>query len=87
MSTEWPTTIEGGIPILGGFCATALGYGHPDIHSPRIPSKEEMESLLKKAAKVLSPAKLWVNPDCGLKTSLGRSGDPLLPQWWRQPGR
>jgi hypothetical protein len=27
MSIEWPTIIEGGIPILGGFCATALGYG------------------------------------------------------------
>jgi len=45
-----------------------IGPGVYDIHSPRIPSEEEMESLLKKASKVLSPAQLWVNPDCGLKT-------------------
>jgi 5-methyltetrahydropteroyltriglutamate--homocysteine methyltransferase len=45
-----------------------IGPGVYDIHSPRIPSKAEMESLLKKAAHVLSPALLWVNPDCGLKT-------------------
>jgi 5-methyltetrahydropteroyltriglutamate--homocysteine methyltransferase len=45
-----------------------IGPGAYDIHSPRIPTEQEIESLLKKAASVLSPAQLWVNPDCGLKT-------------------
>jgi 5-methyltetrahydropteroyltriglutamate--homocysteine methyltransferase len=45
-----------------------IGPGVYDIHSPRIPSQEEMEDLLDKALEVLSPRQLWVNPDCGLKT-------------------
>ncbi len=45
-----------------------IGPGVYDIHSPRVPSKEEMISLLRKAEKVISPGQLWVNPDCGLKT-------------------
>lgn len=45
-----------------------IGPGVYDIHSPRVPKKEEMESLLKKALDVLKPEQIWVNPDCGLKT-------------------
>jgi 5-methyltetrahydropteroyltriglutamate--homocysteine methyltransferase len=45
-----------------------IGPGVYDIHSPRVPTQEEMETLLEKALKVLSPQQLWVNPDCGLKT-------------------
>ena len=45
-----------------------IGPGVYDIHSPRVPTKEEMVSLLEKAAKVIDPKRLWVNPDCGLKT-------------------
>jgi 5-methyltetrahydropteroyltriglutamate--homocysteine methyltransferase len=45
-----------------------IGPGVYDIHSPRIPSTQEMVGLLEKAAKVLPAAQLWVNPDCGLKT-------------------
>jgi 5-methyltetrahydropteroyltriglutamate--homocysteine methyltransferase len=45
-----------------------IGPGVYDIHSPRIPSAEEMLDLLRRAASVLPPEKLWVNPDCGLKT-------------------
>ena len=45
-----------------------IGPGVWDIHSPRIPSTEEMESLLRKAADVIPPDQIWVNPDCGLKT-------------------
>ena len=55
-----------------------IGPGVYDIHSPRIPSEEEMESLLKKAAKVLSPAQLWVNPDCGLRTRRWEEVRPAL---------
>ncbi|WP_162419495.1 5-methyltetrahydropteroyltriglutamate--homocysteine S-methyltransferase [Cyclobacterium roseum] len=46
----------------------AIGPGVYDIHSPRIPSKEEMIYLMKKAIQVIPVDKLWINPDCGLKT-------------------
>lgn len=45
-----------------------IGPGVYDIHSPRIPSTEEMVELLEKAEDVLEPDQIWVNPDCGLKT-------------------
>ncbi len=45
-----------------------IGPGVYDIHSPRVPSCEEMLGLLRAAGKVFSPEQLWVNPDCGLKT-------------------
>lgn len=45
-----------------------IGPGVYDIHSPRVPSKEEMVRLLDKAKSVIHADQLWVNPDCGLKT-------------------
>ncbi|MBL3655168.1 5-methyltetrahydropteroyltriglutamate--homocysteine S-methyltransferase [Fulvivirga sediminis] len=45
-----------------------IGPGVYDIHSPRVPSRLEMEELLEKAKAVLPEDQLWVNPDCGLKT-------------------
>ncbi len=45
-----------------------IGPGVYDIHSPRVPDSAEMVDLLRKAAAVLPAGKLWVNPDCGLKT-------------------
>ncbi|NQX41495.1 5-methyltetrahydropteroyltriglutamate--homocysteine methyltransferase [Pedobacter steynii] len=45
-----------------------IGPGVYDIHSPRVPSKEEMVRLLEKAKAVIPADQLWVNPDCGLKT-------------------
>ena len=45
-----------------------IGPGVYDIHSPRVPSNEEMVHLLEKAAAVIPANQLWVNPDCGLKT-------------------
>ncbi|WP_026970166.1 5-methyltetrahydropteroyltriglutamate--homocysteine S-methyltransferase [Algoriphagus terrigena] len=45
-----------------------IGPGVYDIHSPRVPSQEEMIFLLKKARAVIPEQNLWVNPDCGLKT-------------------
>lgn len=45
-----------------------IGPGVYDIHSPRVPSVEEMKELLKKAAALLPVRNIWVNPDCGLKT-------------------
>ncbi|TCP95214.1 methionine synthase (B12-independent) [Cricetibacter osteomyelitidis] len=45
-----------------------IGPGVYDIHSPRVPKAEEIEHLLRKALKVVPAERLWVNPDCGLKT-------------------
>ncbi|MBV8222646.1 MAG: 5-methyltetrahydropteroyltriglutamate--homocysteine S-methyltransferase, partial [Candidatus Eremiobacteraeota bacterium] len=45
-----------------------IGPGVYDIHSPRVPSADEMTTLLEKAAAVVPADQLWVNPDCGLKT-------------------
>lgn len=45
-----------------------IGPGVYDIHSPRVPDTKEMTDLLEKAAKLIAPRQLWVNPDCGLKT-------------------
>jgi len=45
-----------------------IGPGVYDIHSPNVPEVDFMKNLLKKAVKFISVDKLWVNPDCGLKT-------------------
>ena len=45
-----------------------IGPGVYDIHSPRVPTVEEMTYLLEKAAALLPVQHIWVNPDCGLKT-------------------
>ena len=45
-----------------------IGPGVYDIHSPRVPTAEEIEHLLRKALQVVPKERLWVNPDCGLKT-------------------
>jgi 5-methyltetrahydropteroyltriglutamate--homocysteine methyltransferase len=45
-----------------------LGPGVYDIHSPRIPTVEEIEALVEKAGSVIPLSRLWINPDCGLKT-------------------
>ena len=47
---------------------TEVGPGVYDIHSPRVPSVEEMVRALELMLTKISPEKLWVNPDCGLKT-------------------
>ena len=45
-----------------------IGPGVYDIHSPRVPAQTEMVKLLQKAAQRIPAERLWVNPDCGLKT-------------------
>lgn len=45
-----------------------IGPGVYDIHSPRVPTEDEMTTLLNKALTVVPARNLWVNPDCGLKT-------------------
>jgi 5-methyltetrahydropteroyltriglutamate--homocysteine methyltransferase len=55
-----------------------IGPGVYDIHSPRVPTMEEMVELLHEAARVLRPEQIWVNPDCGLKTRAWAEVEPSL---------
>jgi 5-methyltetrahydropteroyltriglutamate--homocysteine methyltransferase len=48
--------------------ANSVGPGVYDIHSPRVPSSNEMAESLRAALRAVPPQRLWVNPDCGLKT-------------------
>lgn len=65
-------TSRSDMELLGAFEAFAypndIGPGVYDIHSPRIPDVAEMVGLLRKAARRIPAERLWVNPDCGLKT-------------------
>ncbi|MZQ86721.1 5-methyltetrahydropteroyltriglutamate--homocysteine S-methyltransferase [Paenibacillus sp. 5J-6] len=45
-----------------------IGLGVYDIHSPRVPSVEEMTGMIERALRVLDARLFWINPDCGLKT-------------------
>jgi len=45
-----------------------IGLGVYDIHSPRVPSCEEIINVIENGLKVLEPTQFWINPDCGLKT-------------------
>ncbi|HEY8902225.1 MAG TPA: 5-methyltetrahydropteroyltriglutamate--homocysteine S-methyltransferase, partial [Chthoniobacterales bacterium] len=65
-------TSRSNMELLGAFATfkypNEVGPGVWDIHSPRVPSIDEMTDLLAKASEVLPVENLWVNPDCGLKT-------------------
>jgi 5-methyltetrahydropteroyltriglutamate--homocysteine methyltransferase len=65
-------TSRSAMELLDGFGAfhypNEIGPGVYDIHSPRVPSVEAMVRLLRRAAEVVPAERLWVNPDCGLKT-------------------
>lgn len=55
-----------------------IGPGVYDIHSPNIPSQQQIVSLMNKAAKRIPAERLWVNPDCGLKTRGWKEVIPAL---------
>ncbi|MCZ4336149.1 5-methyltetrahydropteroyltriglutamate--homocysteine S-methyltransferase [Shewanella colwelliana] len=55
-----------------------IGPGVYDIHSPNIPTVEQMVSLMEKAASKVPVRQLWVNPDCGLKTRTWDEVEPAL---------
>jgi len=65
-------TSRSAMELLDGFGAfdypNEIGPGVYDIHSPRVPSVEAMQRLLERACEVIPVERLWVNPDCGLKT-------------------
>jgi len=53
-----------------------VGPGVYDVHSPRVPEVTALEGLLRRALESLGPDRLWINPDCGLKT---RRYEQVLP--------
>jgi 5-methyltetrahydropteroyltriglutamate--homocysteine methyltransferase len=55
-----------------------IAPGVYDIHSPRVPSAEEMTKTLRLASEALPPERLWVAPDCGLKTRRYEEVEPSL---------
>ncbi len=57
-----------------GFC-NGVGPGVYDIHSPRVPTADEMTTALREALAAVPAERLWVNPDCGLKT---RKNDEVI---------
>ncbi len=65
-------TSRSDMELLSGFgefhYPNEIGPGVYDIHSPRVPDWRDMERLLIKACEVIDADRLWVNPDCGLKT-------------------
>ena len=46
----------------------AIGPGVYDIHSPRVPSEQEIHDRIQEMLAFLKPEQLWIDPDCGLKT-------------------
>lgn len=75
-------TSRSAMELLNAFVAfqypNQIGPGVYDIHSPRVPNQEEMETLLRKALEVLKPEQTWANPDCGLKTRGWKEVEPAL---------
>ncbi|WP_338769277.1 5-methyltetrahydropteroyltriglutamate--homocysteine S-methyltransferase [Massilia sp. METH4] len=65
-------TSRSAMALLDGFgdfrYPNDIGPGVYDIHSPRVPGREDMLALLRRARAVIPAEQLWVNPDCGLKT-------------------
>ncbi|MFM0717329.1 5-methyltetrahydropteroyltriglutamate--homocysteine S-methyltransferase [Paraburkholderia strydomiana] len=65
-------TSRSAMELLDGFGEFAypneIGPGVYDIHSPRVPGADAMLRLLERACEVIPAERLWVNPDCGLKT-------------------
>ncbi|MFT4085225.1 MAG: 5-methyltetrahydropteroyltriglutamate--homocysteine S-methyltransferase, partial [Nocardioides sp.] len=61
-----------------GAFGSQLGPGVYDIHSPRVPTVEEITGLLRRALETLPAERVWVNPDCGLKTRGYAEVEPAL---------
>lgn len=58
--------------------ANEIGPGVYDIHSPRVPTQEEIVGLLQRIVNYLPAERVWVNPDCGLKTRRWEEVRPAL---------
>ena len=77
-------TSRSDMELLGAFenfqYPNEIGPGVYDIHSPNIPTQEHIVGLMKKAAERIPAQRLWVNPDCGLKTRQWAEVLPALAQ-------
>jgi 5-methyltetrahydropteroyltriglutamate--homocysteine methyltransferase len=62
--------------LAGAGYPAEAGPGVYDIHSPRVPGTDEVVGSLRLALAAIPPDRLWVNPDCGLKT---RREDEVVP--------
>ncbi|MDO8187243.1 5-methyltetrahydropteroyltriglutamate--homocysteine S-methyltransferase [Conexibacter sp. CPCC 205706] len=62
----------------GGVYPNEIGPGVYDIHAPRVPDADEIEALLAAAEARIGRERLWVNPDCGLKTRRWEEVEPAL---------
>jgi len=75
-------TSRSAMELLDGFGSFSypneIGPGLYDIHAPRLPTAESMLRLLNRAAEVIPLERLWVNPDCGLKTRAWAEVTPAL---------
>ena len=75
-------TCRSDMALLDGFgkfnYPNDIGPGVYDIHSPRVPGIADMVRLLQRAAAVVPPERLWVNPDCGLKTRSWKETEAAL---------
>ncbi|MGH7667600.1 MAG: 5-methyltetrahydropteroyltriglutamate--homocysteine S-methyltransferase [Candidatus Dormibacteria bacterium] len=71
-----------GMSLLQAFAdhgyTNEVGPGVYDIHSPLVPTAEEIAARLRKAAQAIPPERLWANPDCGLKTRTWDEVEPSL---------
>lgn len=71
-----------GMELLSAFrefgYPNGVGPGVYDVHSPRVPAVEEIEALLGRALEFVDAGRLWVNPDCGLKTRRWEEVEPAL---------
>jgi 5-methyltetrahydropteroyltriglutamate--homocysteine methyltransferase len=65
----------------------AVGPGVYDVHAPRVPTTEDMVALLEQATATLPAERLWVNPDCGLKTREEAQVAPALANMVRAARR
>ena len=64
--------------LTGSGMARGVGPGVYDIHSPRVPATDEVADLLRAALQSVPADRLWVNPDCGLKTRTDEEVDAAL---------
>jgi 5-methyltetrahydropteroyltriglutamate--homocysteine methyltransferase len=75
-------TARSGNELLNIFKQTGykneIGPGVYDIHSPRVPPVEEFIDQIKKLKEIIPPERLWINPDCGLKTRKWEEVKPAL---------
>jgi 5-methyltetrahydropteroyltriglutamate--homocysteine methyltransferase len=72
------STMEVVADLAAGGFARGVGPGVYDIHSPRVPSTEEVEKALRITVEALPADRIWVNPDCGLKTRNYAQVEPAL---------